>query len=84
VGDRVRGGRVLHHRAEQDGFVFTTTLRLTEQGSDVVVTSSHRTEAQTLGARLRALPLFLFKGVIRKTVLADLEDFKAAVEGAQG
>jgi hypothetical protein len=69
-------------RAEQDGFVFTTSLRLTEQGGGVLVTSTHRTDTQTLGARLRALPLFLFKGMFRKVILADLQDFKTAVEGA--
>lgn len=70
-------------RAEQDGFVFTTTLRLAEHGGSVVVTSAHRTDAQTIGARLRALPLVFFKGVIRKALMEDLQDLKAAVEGTR-
>ena len=68
--------------AEQDGFVFTTTIRLTEQDNSVLLTSIHRTDAQTFIARLRSLPLFLFKGVIRKYILQDLNDIKNAVEGA--
>ncbi len=71
-------------RAEQDGFVFTTTLRLTEQGGGVVVTSTHRTDALTLGARLRSLPLVLFRGVIRKALMEDLRDIKAALDIARG
>ncbi len=67
-------------RAEQDGFVFTTTLRLAEQGGGVVLTSTHRTEAVTLGARLKALPMVFFRGVIRKAILEELHDLKAAIE----
>jgi Polyketide cyclase / dehydrase and lipid transport len=67
-------------RAEQDGFVFTTTLRLDDRDGSVVVTSTHRTDALTLGARLRALPLVLFRRVIRKALMEDLRDIKAAVE----
>jgi hypothetical protein len=69
-------------RAEQDGFVFTTTLRLDDQGDRVLVTSTHQTEARTLVARLRSLPLLLFKGVIRRTLMKDLQDLKQAVEGS--
>jgi carbon monoxide dehydrogenase subunit G len=68
-------------RAEQDGFIFTTTLRLVAQGSGVIVTSRHRTDTSTLMARLKALPMVLFRGVIRKAILEDLRDLKAAVEG---
>ena len=69
-------------RAEQDGFLFTATLRLTDQGSGVLLTSSHRTAPQTMAARWRSLPLFLFKGLIRKALLEDLTDIKEAVEGS--
>ena len=67
-------------RAESDGFVFLTTLGLAEDGrGGVVLTSSHDSRPQTLKARVMAIPMgLLFRGVVRKAVLQDLEDYKAA------
>ncbi len=70
-------------RAEDKGFVFITTVRLAEGGGGIVVTSSHDSQPQTLAAKLQAIPMGLFfKGVIRKAILQDLADVKAAVERA--
>jgi hypothetical protein len=68
-------------RAEDKGFVFLTTLRITAQGSGAILSSSHETRPQTWKARLQAIPMgLLFKGVIRTAILQDLNDVKAAVE----
>lgn len=69
-------------RAEDKGFVFLTTMRIAQDGAGVTVSSSHESRPQTLLARLQAIPMALFfKGVIRKAILQDLGDIKAAVEG---
>ena len=67
-------------RAEDGGFVFLTTNRIAESDGDVTVTSCHETRPQGFVARLKAMPMFLFKGVIRKAILQDLTDIKSAVE----
>ena len=67
-------------RAESDGFVFLTTMRITESNSIVTLASSHITEPQGIVARLQSLPMFLFKGVVKKAILQDLNDIKSAVE----
>jgi uncharacterized protein YndB with AHSA1/START domain len=67
-------------RAEDSGFLFLTTNRITESGGGVRLTSSHETKPQGIVARLKSLPMPLFKGMIRKAILQDLNDIKAAVE----
>jgi hypothetical protein len=67
-------------RAEDSGYVFLTTLRLSEGSGGITLTSSHETTPQGLIARLKALPMVFFKGVIRKAILQDLNDIKSAVE----
>ncbi len=70
-------------RAESDGFAFLTTLSLAEGGGGVTLTSSHESRPQSLVARFLKVPMiFLFRGVMRKVIRQDLEDFKAAVEKA--
>jgi uncharacterized protein YndB with AHSA1/START domain len=66
--------------AESDGFVFRTSMRVAPSGGGATLASSHSTEARTLAARVKGLPMFLFKGVIRKALLQDLDDVKRAVE----
>jgi hypothetical protein len=66
-------------RAEMDGFVFLSTMRLSDAGGAVTVTSIHETRPQGIVARFQALPMFLFRGVVRKALLQDLNDIKAAV-----
>ena len=67
-------------RAESDGFVFVTATRLSEGGGGITLTSSHDSRPQGFVARLKSLPMFLFKGVIKKAILQDLNDIKSAVE----
>ena len=67
-------------RAEDSGFVFITTMRVAGTDGAVTLISSHETQPQGTVARLKALPMVLFKGVIRKAILQDLNDVKAAVE----
>jgi hypothetical protein len=66
--------------AEDSGFLFLTTMRIAESGDGVVLTSSHDTRPQGFAAKLKSTPMFLFKGVIRKALLRDLNDIKASVE----
>lgn len=67
-------------RAEMDGFVFITTLTLSEEGGNTKVTSSHETIAQGLVAKLKSLPMVFFRGVLKKAILQDLLDYKSAIE----
>jgi hypothetical protein len=67
-------------RAESDGFVFITTNRISEGPGGIILTSSHATEPQGIVAKLKALPMFLFKNMLKKAILQDLNDFKSAVE----
>lgn len=67
-------------RAEDGGFVFVTTMRISESNGGMTLTSCHETKPQGIVARLKSTPMFLFKGVIKKAILQDLNDIKAAVE----
>ena len=66
--------------AVDSGFLFITTQRISESGGVTTLTSSHETKPQGIAAKIKALPMFLFKGMIRKFILQDLNDIKAAVE----
>lgn len=71
-------------RAESDGFVFLSTMRISEGGGGVTLTSIHDSQPQSIGARVMAIPMSLFfKGVARKALLQDLADIKSAVENQQ-
>src|SRR5262245_18832916 len=67
-------------RAEDLGFVFSTTMRISESSDGMTLTSSHDCQPQGIVARLRSLPMFLFKSVLKKAILQDLNDIKATVE----
>jgi hypothetical protein len=68
-------------RAESDGFVFLTTIRLSENSGGITVTSSHDSQPQSIVARLMSIPMgLLFKGVAKKAILQDLNDIKSVVE----
>lgn len=67
-------------KAEDSGFVFVTTMRISEGSGGVTLTSSHDSRPQGIVARIKSMPMFLFKGVIRKAILQDLDDIKAEVE----
>jgi len=69
-------------RAESDGFVFLSTLRLSERSDGgMALTSIHDSQPQTFKTRLMAIPMMLlFRGVAKKALLQDLKDIKAAAE----
>lgn len=68
-------------RAESDGFVFLSTMSISESSGGITLTSSHDSQPQGIVARLMSLPMvFLFKGVAKKALLQDLNDIKSAVE----
>lgn len=67
-------------RAESDGFVFVSTLRIAEGSGGMVVTSHHDFIPQTFVAKIMSLPMVFFRGVAKKALLQDLKDLKAAVE----
>ena len=67
-------------RAEDNGFVFVSTMRLSESSGGMTLTSSHETKPQGIVARLQSLPMFLFKGVVKKALVQDLNDYKTTVE----
>jgi hypothetical protein len=67
-------------RAEDNGFVFLSTMRISESSGGITLTSSHDSKPQGIVARLMSIPMFLFKGVAKKAILQDLNDIKSAVE----
>jgi hypothetical protein len=68
-------------RAEDGGFVFLTTKRLLESHDGIVLTESHESRPQSIGAKIMSIPmLLLFKGMVKKALLQDLNDIKSAVE----
>ena len=75
-------GRFYKTRAEDNGFVFVTTMSISPCPSGgVTLTSAHDSQPQSIGARIMSIPMGLFfKGAIKKAVLQDLTDIKAAVE----
>ena len=68
-------------RAESDGFVFLSTMSISESNGGITLTSSHDSQPQSIVARLMSIPMtLLFKGVAKKALLQDLNDIKSAVE----
>ena len=68
-------------RAEDRGFVFLTTISISEGSGGITLTSSHESKPQGIVARLLSIPMMvLFKGVAKKAILQDLNDIKSAVE----
>lgn len=67
-------------RAEMDGFIFLTTMAISESGDNIRLTSSHETQSQGLVAKIKSVPMIFFRGVLKKAILQDLNDIKAAVE----
>ena len=69
-------------RAEDGGFEFVTTRRLTPDGKGTRLTESHETRPRGVIAWVMAIPMRLFfRGVIRKVLVQDLNEIKTAVEG---
>jgi hypothetical protein len=68
-------------RAESDGFIFLSTMTISESSGGVTLTSSHDSQPQSIVAKLMTIPMVvLFKGVAKKALLQDLNDIKSAVE----
>ena len=68
-------------KAEDGGFVFLTTKSISESGAGITLTESHESKPQSIVAKLMAIPMrLLFKGVVKKALLQDLNDIKSAVE----
>ena len=68
-------------RAEDGGFVFLSTMSISERRGGMTLTSAHDSIPQTIVARLMSIPMGLFfKGVAKKALLQDLNDIKSAVE----
>jgi len=69
-------------RAQSDGFVFLSTMSISENsGGGVTLTSTHDSQPQTIVTRLMSIPMaLLFKGVAKRALLQDLNDIKSAVE----
>ena len=67
-------------KAEDGGFVFSTTNSISESSGGITLTSSHDSKPQGIVARLQSIPMVLFKGVVKKALLQDLNDIKSAVE----
>ncbi len=67
-------------RAEDGGFVFLSTMSISESSGGVMLTSSHDSKPQGFVATLKSIPMPLFKGMVKKALLQDLNDVKSAVE----
>ena len=68
-------------KAEDGGFVFLTTKSISESSGGMMLTESHESKPQSIVAKLQSIPMgLLFKGVVKRALLQDLNDIKAAVE----
>jgi hypothetical protein len=68
-------------KAEDGGFVFLTTKSISESTGGIALAESHESRPQGIVAQLMSIPMrLLFKGVVKKALLQDLNDIKAAVE----
>lgn len=68
-------------RAESDGFLFICTKSISESSGGITLTESHESMPQGVVAKIMSIPMrLLFKGVMKKAILQDLSDIKAAVE----
>ncbi|MBY0574488.1 MAG: hypothetical protein K2P84_12475 [Undibacterium sp.] len=68
-------------RAESDGFIFLSTMSITDSKHGFTLTSVHDSQPQTLVTKLMSIPMSLFfKGVAKKALMQDLNDIKSAVE----
>ena len=68
-------------RAEDGGFVFLSTMIISERSGSVTLTSSHDSRPQSTVKKLLSIPMmFLFKGVAKKAIMQDLKDIKSVVE----
>lgn len=67
-------------RAEMEGFIFLTRFTISGSGANTTLQSSHETQSRGLLAKIKSLPMVFFRGVLKKAILKDLNEIKAAVE----
>jgi hypothetical protein len=67
-------------RAEMDGFIFLTTMTVSQVDDSTTLTSTHETKAEGFIAKLKSLPMIFFKGTLKKAILKDLTEIKVVVE----
>jgi len=67
-------------RAESDGYLFLSTMSISESSDGISLKSTHDYRPQSTAAKLKSIMMILFKGMIKKTLLQDLNDIKSAVE----
>lgn len=67
-------------KSEMDGFIFETTMKISETANGVMLASIHETIPQGLMSKLKMIPMIFFKGVIKKSINQDLADIKSAAE----
>ncbi len=71
-------------RAEMEGFIFLTSLTISENNGKTMLTSAHETRTKGFVAKMKTIPMFFFRGVLKKAILQDLKDIKTAIERNQG
>jgi uncharacterized protein YndB with AHSA1/START domain len=71
-------------RAEDGGFVFLTTKRISEGSGGITLSEAHESRPQSLVAKLSIPMLFLFRGVMKKAILQDLNDISGTFRAPGG
>ena len=72
-------------RAESHGFIYTSTISISEQDNRISLTMTHVSKPRGFLARLLSIPMgVVFKGVMKKALLQDLNDLKGVVERQEG
>lgn len=72
-------------RAESHGFIYVSTFSISAQNDSCSLTMTHDSKPQGFVAKLLAFPMgFVFKGMMKKAILQDLNDIKAVVEKRRG
>ncbi len=72
-------------RAESHGSIYFCTLSISALNGSSSLTMTHETKPQSFGAKsMMFLMGFMFKGFMKKALLQDLNDIKAAVEKRSG
>jgi hypothetical protein len=72
-------------RAESHGFIYTCTLSISAHNGSSSLTMTHDSRPQGFVAKLLSFPMgLLFKGIMKKVLLQDLNDIRVAVEHQGG
>ena len=71
--------------AESHGFFYVCTFTISGEGGSSVLTMTHESRPQGFVAKVMSFLMgFMLRGAIRKMLLKDLNDIKAAVEQQGG